>query len=203
MTIPVGTILKVVAVMSWLDGDIMQNVFNATIGGSSGPYDEADIVADALAWLDVMYGNLTTTVSDECDGAEVRVYEYDPPEDDWDEIGSDAWTWNPTGTGEQLPRGVALLINARTLDADVSGKKYIGGLTEPSALDGIWWSTMLASAADYADDWIAPFTGATSTAPWVPVVWSPTKTQPWVFNGAVIIPTIPAYQRRRKQGVGI
>lgn len=203
MSIPVGTILKVVTIMSWLDGDIIQNVFNATIGGAAGPYDEADIVADAVAWADVMYAAFTTFVSDELDGAEIRVYEYDPVDADWDEVGSDAWTWNPSGAGEQLPRGVSLLINAKTTDPDVNGKKYVGGLTEPSSEDGLWHSSVLVPAVDFAADWVTPFTGATSTAPWVPVIWSPTKGTPWVLSGAVLIPTIPAYQRRRKQGVGI
>lgn len=203
MSITVGTVLKIVAVMSWLDGDIMQNVFNAVISGSGGPFDEADIVDDAVAWMDDLYANMTTGVSDEVDGSEIRVYEYDAVDDDWDEIGSDAWTWDPNQSGEQQPRGVSLLINIRTIDADVSGKKYLGGITEPSALDGLWVSSIITAAAAFAVDWATAFTGATSGASWVPSIWSPTNTNAYPMVGTAIIPTIPAYQRRRKQGVGI
>lgn len=203
MGLDVGTILKLVTVIQWLDGDIMQNVFNATIAGSGGPYDEVDVVADMLEWAEDLYANLTTFLSDECDGSEIRVYEYDPVDDDWDEVGSDAWVWNPSESGEQLPRGVAGLINAKSFDPDVSGKKYIGGMTETYTDDGLVGTGMLAALAAFAVDWYTPFTGSTSSADFQPVIWSPTHITPYILTGTVIIPTIPAYQRRRKQGVGI
>lgn len=203
MSIQVGDILRIVAVLQWLDGDIMQNVYNAVISGSGGPYDEDDIVADALDWVETMYANLVARDSDDMDGSEVRVYEYDAGDDDWDEIGSDAWVYNPTGTSEQLPRGVARLVNFKTSDADVSGKKYLGGGVEDAAASGLWSAGEITALGNYAGDVVTPFAGATSGADWVPGVWSPTGTVFVVYTGAVIIPTIPAYQRRRKQGVGI
>ena len=95
MSISVGEILKVVAVIQWLDGDIMQNVFSTVVSGSGGPFDEADIVDDMLEWVEEMYANIVTGVTDDVDGSEVRVYVYDPVDDDYDEIGSVAWVWNP------------------------------------------------------------------------------------------------------------
>lgn len=203
MSITVGDILRVVAVMAWTDGDIAQNVFNAVITGSGGPFTDADIVADAKAWLDNMYANMTGEISNQIDGSEVRVYLYDSVDDDWDEVGSDTWTWDPTETNEPSPRGVSILINARTLDPDVSGKKYLAGNTIQDIDDSLFSAAIVANAVLFAADWYTAFTGGTSGASWTPAIWSPTRTNALVLNGTVLVPTIPAYQRRRKQGVGI
>lgn len=203
MSVGVGDILKVVAILSWLDSDVVQNVFNAVIGGSGGPFDEDDIVDDALDWVETMYANIVANGSDEIDGSEIRVYIYDPIDDDWDEIGSEAWVFNPSDTAEQLPRGVAALINAKTTNPDVNGKKYLGGLTEGSSVDGQWGAGPIAAFANFAADWLAPFVGAVSTADWIPGIWSPTRTNFFPSSLTAIIPTVAAYQRRRKRGVGI
>ena len=203
MSITVGTILRVVAIMTWVDGNIMENVFNAVITGAGGPFDDDDIVDDAVAWCDDMYANLTTTVANNVDGTEIRVYEYDSIDDDWDEVGSAAWTWDPSNAADYLPRGVAFLINAKTLDPDVNGKKYIGGLTEDSPTDAIWTAGTIANMALFAIDWYTGFVGGTSGASWTPSIWSVVGTVAKAMSGTVILPTIPAYQRRRKKGIGI
>ena len=203
MSIQVGDILKIVATIAWLDGNLAQNVFAAVITGSGGPYDEGDILADALTWVGTMYANLTTSMSDECDGSQVQVYIYDSVDDDWDEVGTDAWTFNPSDSAHQLPRGVAALINCGTTDPDVQGKKYLPGLGEASADDGLWGSSVLGVIGDFADDWLTAFVGGTSGADWQPGVWSPTNTNFFAADGTAVIPAIPAYQRRRKRGVGV
>jgi hypothetical protein len=203
MTISVGDVLRVVSIAVWLDGNINQNVFNATVAGSGGPYDEEDIVDDMLDWVEAMYGNLTSQISDELDGSEVRVYIYDPIDDDWDEVGSVAWVWDPTLGTDQLPRPVAGLINCKTTDPDVNGKKYIGGFTESAITDGLLVPGHIDDLALFAIDWLTGFTGATSTADFQPVIWSPTRTTPFATTGTFLIPTILAYQRRRKRGIGI
>lgn len=203
MSISAGTILKVVATALWLDGNINQNVFTAVITNGGGPWDEADVVADALTWIELIYGNLTAAISDELDGSQIQVYEYDAGDDDFDEVGSDAWVWNPTNTDQQLPRGVAGLINAKSLNPDVSGKKYIGGMTEGNVTDGLWPGAVITMFGDVADDWGAPFVGSDTAADWAPVIWSPTNIIAYPMTEVYVVPAIPAYQRRRKRGVGV
>lgn len=203
MSIQVGDILKVVAILQWLDGDIAQNVYNTVVSGAGGPYDESDVTDDMLEWVEDMQAPLVTSQSDEIDGSEVRVYVYDAVDDDWDEIGSTSWTYNPSNVGEQLPRGVAFLINCKTSDPDVNGKKYLPGGTESNVTDGLVNAGMLAAIAAYSVLWVGPFTGSTSSADFTPGVWSPTRTNFYQMTEQVITPTIPAYQRRRKRGVGI
>jgi len=203
MTVAVGDVLKVVATILWDDGNVMQNVYAAEITGTGGPYDDADIVDDALAWVEAMYDTLTTQVSAECERSQVQVYIWDAPGDDWDEIGSEVWTWAPTDGADQLPRGVAGLLNSKTTDPDVSGKKYIGGLTEGGVTDGLLNAALLVLLVNYGAEWVVPFAGATSGADWDSGVWSVVGKTLVPFILTTVIPTIPAYQRRRKRGVGV
>jgi len=203
MSVQVGDILRIVAAMVWDDAEVAQNVYNAVIGGSGGPYDDADIVDDALAWVQAMYANWLTHFSDELNGSQVQVYKYDSVDDDFDEVGTVGWSFTPTGAADQLPRGVAGLVTCRTSDPDVQGKKYLPGLTEAAALDGIITVGTLAVMLDYADDWVTAFVGGVSGASWIPGIWSPTRTNFFPCGDSYTANAIPAYQRRRKQGVGV
>lgn len=202
MSVVVNDILKVVATTVWTDGNIMQNVFNALIDGGGGPFDDGDIVDDAVAWMDNIYLNITSDCSDELNGSQVQVYKYDSVDDDWDEVGTGAFTWDPSAAPDQLPRGVAGLVYARTTNPDVQGKKYIGGFTEAAVTDGLFTANSLTNLLAIAADWVLDFTGGTSSAEWNPGVWSPTDLILYLMSEVVGAVAIPAYQRRRKRGVG-
>lgn len=203
MSLTDGEILRVVASMLWTDGNVNQNVFNCVLTGGGSPWDEADVISDCTDWLDNMYLNLTSGVSDELDGNEIILYKYDALDDDWDEVGSDSWTWNPTAVEGQLPRGVAALVRLWTSDPDVQGKKYMPGISEASLNDGLFSAGLITSLLAFAADWYLPFVGSASGATITPGVWSVVGT---VFKAGidhVATSTIPAYQRRRKRNVGI
>lgn len=203
MALSTGDIVRIVATMLWTDGNVMQNVYNAVLTGAGGPWDDADIIDDALDWVGLMYAELLTVISDTVDGSEVQGYVYDPVDDDWDEFETDNWTFNPTNATGELPRGAAALLNAKTTDPDVSGKKYIGGLAEGTLALGLWGGATVADLVDYGGEWVIPFVGVVSGADWTPGIWSPSRSVFLPSNLVVQIPTIPAYQRRRKRGVGV
>lgn len=203
MTVPTGTILRVVAQMLWTDGEIMQNVYNAVLSGGGGPWTDEDVVDDAQAWLDNMYANVTTYVVDTLDGNQVFVYKYDAADDDWDEVGSDEFTWDPASAGDELPRGVAGLLNLQTEDPDVQGKKYIGGFSETSIIGGLLQASVVTALLALGADWALPFVGATSGATWTPGVWSIVGKELVPAVDTITGHTIMAYQRRRKRNVGV
>jgi hypothetical protein len=203
MSISTGDILRIVASMLWTDGNVAQNVFNAVVTGAGGPWDDSDIADDAEAWLDNMYANITTACADSIDGNEVIVYKYDAVDDDWDEVASQSWTWNPSNASGEIPRGAAALIRLWSTDPDVQGKKYIAGTTEGVNDDGLFTGAFLTDLLAFAADWYLPFAGAVSGATWTPGIWSVVGT---VFKAGVdhiAVSAIPAYQRRRKRNVGI
>lgn len=203
MTVASGDILRVVAGLLWDDGEINQNVFNAVVTGGGSPWADQDILDDAEAWADNMYANIVGNLSEDISGNTITVYKYDAIDDDWDEVGTNAWGFSPTSVSEYLPRGVAALLLLGTTDPDVQGKKYIPALVEGIVADGLIGATMLTNMLAFGADWLTAFVGGTSGATWTPGVWSVKNT---VFKAAVssvLASAIPAYQRRRKNNVGI
>lgn len=203
MSVADGEILRVVASMLWTDGNVAQNVYNCVVSGGTPPFDDQDITDDMQDWLDNMYANITARVSDELDGNEVIVYKYDAIDDDWDEVSSQAWTWDPTSVSDEMARGVAGLIRLWTTDPDVQGKKYIPGFTEDTLVAGLYSGATITAMLALGLDWLTPFVGTASGATFTPGIWSVAGT---VFKLAVdhyATSTIPAYQRRRKRNVGI
>lgn len=203
MSITDGEILRIVASMLWGDGNINQNVFNAVITGGSPPYDEDDVIDDLSDWLDTMYANVVGQTSNNLDGNEIIVYKYDAIDDDWDEVGSQAWVWTPTGSGDYLPRAVAALVRLWTSDPDVQGKKYLPALTEAVLDSGLWSAGAITNLLLFAADWAGPFVGAASGGTITPGVWSVAQTVFKLASSHVATSTIPAYQRRRKRNIGI
>lgn len=203
MSVLENQILRVVASMLWDDGNVNQNVFNIKPSGGTPPYADTAVADDMEDWLDNMYANITINISDELNGNSVNVYKWDTVGLDWDEVQSQSWTWTPTQVSEQVPRGVAALVNLWTEDPDVQGKKYIPGLCEGVLGDGLLEAGIVTNLLAFAVDWLTPFVGAASGATFTPGIWSVTDS---VFQAAVThyaVSTICAYQRRRKRNVGI
>jgi hypothetical protein len=203
MTVADGSILRVVASMLWTDGNVNQNIFNCRITDTGAPWAEQDVIDDLEDWLDNMYLNLATAMVDAIDGNEVVAYKWDVAGQDWDEVSSQAWTWNPSNGGEQLPRGTAPLVRLWTEDPDVQGKKYMPGAVEANLEDGLYISSFLVELLAFAADWYLPFTGAATGGTFTPGIWSVVGK---VFEAGIdhiAVSAIPAYQRRRKRNVGI
>lgn len=204
MSIPTGTDLRVVAQMNWDDGEINQNVFNAVISGGGGPFDEFDVLDDCEDWLDNMYANMTGATANELSGSATIVYKYDTIGNDWDEVGTNPFTWTPAGgAATGLPRGVAALVTAKSTDPDVDARKYLPGLQEGGLTSELWSAAIVVALAAFGADWVTPFVGAASGATFTPAVWSVLGALSRSLIDTIIVPTIPAYQRRRKNNVGI
>lgn len=203
MTIQDGEILRVVASMLWGDGNVNQNVFNCIVSGGSPPFTDDDVIEDMEDWLDNMYQNITNQTHTNLEGNEVIVYKYDSVDDDWDEVGSDAWVWNPSGAGDELPRAVAALVRLWTVDPDVQGKKYLPATIESILTNGLWTAGAITNFLAFAADWWQPFVGATSGATFTPGIWSVVNTAFFAAIDHIATTTIPAYQRRRKRNIGI
>lgn len=203
MAISTGDILRLVASQIWVDGNIMQNVFAMQITGAGGPWDDGDVLDDLEDYTDFVYQNHQTLVSDQVSGNEIFGYVWDPVGLDWDLFGTEPWTFGFTDAGSELPRGVAAFMKAPTSNPDVQGRKYWGGPTELSLVSGLWNAGYIAALVLTGADWITPVIGVLTAATITPGVWSVKNKAFFPFDLEVNISTIPAYQRRRKRGVGI
>jgi hypothetical protein len=202
MTISEGTIIRIVASMLLPDSVIAQNVFYAVLTGGSGPWDEGDIVSDAIDYMDLIYSVWATFGSDQATVDEIQVYEYDPIDDDWDEVGSGVLGQVGGVAEDMLPHGVAGYTQARSSDPDVNASKYWAAATEAAQVDGAWIAGHVTGLGTLADAWVDGDVGAASGANLIAGVWSPTETNFFFFNGNITVNATPAYQRRRKPGVG-
>lgn len=202
MPVADGAILKVVAQSLFPTAVLVQNVFNVVFADTGASNDDADVVDDLVDWMDSIYDNLNAVVNTGIDGDQVFVYKFDPTDVDWDEVGTAAWTWNPTSATDMVPHGVAAVLNAVTTEPDVQGRKFFAGIVEDEALRSTLQATALAALAAAGADWITPFVGAATGGDFAPTIWSPKTTTAWLIS-SVLVNTIVGYQRRRKPGVGI
>lgn len=203
MAISDGTILRIVASLLFPENVIAQNVFYAVFADTGTSDDEDDVVLDLADWIEAAYVNITGRVAQEIDLTGIKVYEYDPIDTDWDEVGEAVINYDFTGTGDMSAHGVCFVIHAKTTDPDVQAAKFMGGVSDTQIEDGLFIAATINDMALFADDWATPFVGTATGADFAPGVWSPTHTNFFLFNGTEVLNTIPGYQRRRKPGVGI
>lgn len=203
MTVSTGDVLRVVLSMLFGDGGVVQNVFSFVLTGGGGPWDVIDILSDLSDYFDGVYDAITTEIDDDLDGSELIAYVWDSVDEDFDEIGSEPWSWSPSSNGSSMPRGVAALTVAPTTDPDTLGKKYVPGWTEESFNGGTLTAGAIAAMVGFAEDWILPVVGSASGATLTPGVWSVKNEAHVSFRDAYTVHAIAAYQRRRKRGVGI
>jgi hypothetical protein len=197
-----GTVLRVVASLLFPDDVIAQNVFHL-VATTVVDGDPENVVTDMTEYLDAIYAHVDGQMQQDMASDEMKVYEYDSVDEDFDEVGTGTFTLVPQLNTGLLPHGVAVLQNFYTLDPDVQGRKFWPGADEFMLNDAEWSPAAIAdfvlAAVDVVTQLVAAETGNTYT----PVVWSPTRGNAYAYSGVVNTPTVPAYQRRRKPGVGI
>jgi hypothetical protein len=203
MPVSDGTVLRLVSSLLFPDSAIAQNVFNVVFTDSGGSNDVVDVLDDLETYIEDIYALMNSVVVSGIALDSLKIYEYDAPEDDWDQIGERFPTDGFAAAGNPLPNGVAVLVHAYTTNPDVIGGKYFGGFPPATTVDNDCEAGLITAVANAADEWVAPFVGAETGADFAPVVWSPTKTTPLPFNLVIAVNGQVAYQRRRKPGVGI
>ena len=197
MAIGDGDVIRVTAVLKRATVDDVMNVFYARLVAGGGASQSA-LRGDLAAWMEDVYDGLQPGIVDDVTFDEIQLFNMT----DGTPEPTESWPTLTVGgsTGDPLPEGVAALVIARTGLSRVIGKKYFGLFSEAAATDGLWTAPTMALFATAGADWITPFTGA-SLATWDPVVWRRVAMTHAAFTEAVTT-NVPAYQRRRKRGVG-
>ena len=203
MAVPDGTILRIVASFLFPESVIAQNVFYAIFNDTGGSNDEDDVVSDAVDWLEDMYTEVITAISDEVSSTQCHVYLYDAVDDDFDEVGSAPWSVNFSNTADMMPHGCSMIAHCQTSDPDVRGTKYIGGPGDGAATASALSGPIITLMLNFADDWVAPFVGLATGGDFGPGIWSVKNTAFFLCSGVNSVNTDIGYQRRRKPGVGI
>lgn len=203
MSIAEGTIIKMAQNILLPDDQVAVNVYWAEVEDAvgSGPLDDADVLEAAANYMDEIYTNLLAFIANTATGTLVEVWTVDPVDGDLTPVGDELTTWTAAGATDALPNGCAAIISAKTVNTEVTGRKFFPSFIESNAVDNNWLSgavtAMLASAAD----WILGWEDANDVN-LIAGVWSMTKLDFYTMSGTIIANAIVGYQRRRKPGVG-
>lgn len=119
------------------------------------------------------------------------------------------WGAVPSGVGagtaatDALPQGVAGLVTFSTNVNRRRGRKFIPGLTEGGVAAQLWGSAVLTALGDYAAQLLATLTGGPTDFSMQYVVTAGDDPLAYSLPTEALVRDIPAYQRRRKPGVGM
>lgn len=179
-----------------LAGQRIMNVFHAV---PAGPIIDDEGIEDLEVWLVDAYTELVSLLANDLTFSSLTLRNLT---DDID-LGTHSWPDLSTGsnTAEFLPLGVAGLVTYPTQIIGSRGRKFIGGLCENGVADGNLNGATVTALNAFGLVTCTPFIGSASGETWAPgVVTQAGAFRP--FNGEVLVSSVPAYQRRRKQGVG-
>ena len=203
MALSANDILKVVVSMAFPDSVVAQNVFWLLFEDTGGSNDDDDVLDDIETWVEDIYDHIASVMSEDVTIDDAKVYVYDAGDDDFDEVGDRSLSVPFIQTGDFMPHGIAAVANANTENPDVQGRKYWGGFTEASNLDGYMSGGIIAAMSLCVGEWITGFVGVETGSDFVPGVYSLTKTVFYPFTTEAATNLLWGYQRRRKPGVGV
>ena len=198
MTVNAGDVLEVAARCEANGVEDVINVFQ-WINTTGSSLTDAQAVADIRAHLDTIYGALVIGQVDTFIYRDINFRNVTQGII----MGTFPWPTLTAGLSatNQIPPGVALVINFATSVPRVILRKYLGGW--PVSVidnDGTFNAAIMVSAAAWALALTAGIVGPNGT--WSYGYLSP-KTSNFEIPVSYSVTDIPGYQRRRKQGRGV
>jgi len=117
-------------------------------------------------------------------------------------LGSASFTVPGTDTGETNPAACSGYLQANTGTPKTRGRKFLYGAGNGDIVRGLWGATYLAELALALTEYLTliDIGGVSNLNPGVIATVLAVFKQ---FSGSGVVTNVPAYQRRRKPGVGI
>lgn len=199
MTVADGDILRVAARMKSLSNTDIVNVFHFEAEGAT-PASEVDVMTSIVTWLETAYNDIEGQIPTNQTPYDVKidmVHLVGGVVKILRNLGVVSWggAFDPSGTGEAMPLGVAVLIILRTLVGKVFGRKFIGQVSEVTTAGNSLATGAPATAfATFAAKLLLPITSGTITLH--PGILSTRTLQFERFTEADLATEV-GYQRRR------
>lgn len=199
----IGTIWRTVGVIDMPDGTIATNNQYLLSSGTIGIADYTELKDEVRGWYNRMYDDISANSSSAADPREVEVYSVDNLTGEEISIGIAALTQNFLGIGDMCPHGVAGLITAKVDAGRGTSKMFFPAIDGDDLTgSGTLSASYVTALAAAATEWLTgPLDVQAITL--TPITWNPTTKTHKVVGTVAIASDVPAYQRRRKPGVGI
>lgn len=201
MTITNGDIIKLTLEYLYPGAGTALNVFHYAYLGAD--IDDATAVAALLDWADNDWGDTWDNMAATTATLANAVFEtVNVAGEILRDLGTEVIDRVGTNGAEVLPAGVAGYLSANTATPGVRGSKYVPGFSETAVSEGVLTAATAAQMAQLLLDYMATINVSPGNN-FFPVVRS-TKVAgfPRLLTAGTIN-LLPAYQRRRKEGVGI
>jgi hypothetical protein len=197
MAVNQGDIIQAVAAMEWDGVEDVLNIYQFQLQ-SPASVTEAGVISDLTDFLDSAYDVLKLFLTTLLTFKEIRLL--NKTQDVI--LGTFPWPTLVAGTGAtdtQAP-GVCALINFTTTKPRVSPRKYLGVFTEGAlGANGAFGPSVVAALAIFAGLFIGDIVQPNGTYLYG---YDSPKTLQFETPNGVSTGSVPAYQRRRKQGRG-
>lgn len=196
----VGNRIRVTAVLSAGLTSTVMNVYHLEVTDlADGGTNEFEIMTDIAAWMDGCYNAIAAMYSTDVTAVEIRGYN-ETEDFPMPTVFFPSFTGG-TFSGETAPYGVCAQLVLRTGVSRVVGRKYLGPLAEQAFTDGLLNTDILDDIIAYAAALAEGVTGAAYDN----FARFGIAAASGVVHGVTgfSIASVPAYQRRRKQGRGI
>lgn len=201
MAISAGDILRVVLEYAFPGAGTALNVFHYIYSG--GDVDETTVMDAIVEWAENEWGATWAGMASSTATLEgVRVEEVNVAGELLRDVGAELIGIVGTNGADVMPAAVSAYVQGYTNVPQVFGRKYVPGISEASIDNGTFTAGQLAQLAllllDYIDE-INVGTGQNL----FPGVLSKRENAFKSFTNVGLFNNLPAYQRRRKSGVGI
>lgn len=200
--IEAGDVVRIV--ISWLinNADTVQMVFHYLMGSGSDQ-DASDVLSDIVASLAAGWvTHAEDQIVDNLQADIAEMYVFNTGTGNFDGVATQTHTMDGAATTTPEPNGVAALIKFFTAIGRYQGRKYIPGLRQGTVgSDGVFNATAETAFALLGADWNDIVTS--SGVEFQPGVFNAPANRFTPFIQTAQADTVPAYQRRRRNGVGI
>lgn len=201
MGIDTGDIVRVVLTYDQVNSSDAQNVF--MFEAQSGENDDADILADWVYWAESVWGpDWVDFASQDVTLVQVDVDTLNVDGTVKANIGSATLAEQGSIAADPSGSANAGYILAATAVPKTRGSKYVPGPSELDTSDNLITGDALADLALLLLTLVSLYEGDTTGLQYLPGVLSRTLMRFEAFNETGYITDVPAYQRRRKRGVG-
>ena len=200
----VGDVLRIAVRQIGEDGEDIVNVYEAECTVAETDPD-ADILTTIAAYMDAAYAYLNSNLPAAQAPVDIKVdliQLVGGVKQIVRNLGTISWgsSFNPSGSSDPSPSGVAAVVLLRTLVGKVFGRKFIGQLMEGNLIGNAYTGTLASAIASYAAEFLLAMAGPNTGT----YVWGVLSTRTNQFERFVeaALSAFPGYQRRRRPGTG-